>query len=920
MRTQSLLAALLLALALPAGLAAQGATGRIEGRVVDARTGAPLGGARVVLQGSQDAAVTGTDGRFSLARVPVGSRTVAATLMGYTPATVPGVQVQAAEVARVDVKLAAQALALEGLTVTAGAARGSVSRAMEQQRSAAGVVNAVGAEQIARSPDSDAAQVVQRVSGVTVQDGRYVFVRGLGERYSTTSLNGARLPSPEPDRRTVPLDLFPSGILDGITVSKTFTPDLPGDFSGAQVNLRTRSFPTRRTASLSFSGGFNDAATFRDVLVAPGGGMDWLAFAGSGRQLPSALAGGAQLNDFGQISEALSSFRNVWTADRASGRPNGSLSASVGGQDDLLGRPLGYVATLSYSASQEVRRGEERAFATLGGSGGGTQPYNAFTGSTGRTSVLWGGVLNLSTQLGEGSRVSFNNTYDRTSDNEAIRLFGNLEEFGVPVDVTRLSFIERSIYSSQLQASHVLGGRHKLDWSGTLSGVERDEPDRSDLTYARETDPRTGEQRGFAWLGNRSRSATRTFSALSEQARTADLAYTLQLGGDAGVPGSLKLGGLYRNVERDSDTRAYDLLNRGLTDEQRTLPAEELFSGRFFDPADPKVTLRQNVNGGFYTASDHLGAGYVMLDYPLSDRVRVVGGARVEHDRIEVDAVGVNGARTPVILENTDVLPALAVNWDPTDNQRVRLSATQTLSRPEYRELSPTAFFDVLGLLNFGNPGLERALIRNYDLRWELYPSDDELLSVALFAKDFDRPLERILVQSTGASSVSFVNTEGAVNYGVELEARKGLGTLASFLEPLSFFSNVSLIRSEITVGNRGLVSLTSDHRPMAGQAPYVVNAGLTWSGDTGRNATVLYNVVGKRISEVGTGGLPDTYELPRHVLDLSFQLPLLGGGSTLKLDAKNLLDSPFHLEQGSVTRHRYTTGRTFSLGVALRR
>lgn len=923
MRSQSFraaLAGLLLVLALPAGLAAQGATGRIEGRVVGAQGGAPLGGARVVVQGTQAAAVTGADGRFSLARVPVGSHAIVASLLGYDAATVAGVQVQAAEIARLEIRLATQAVALEGLTVTAsGGRRGSVSRALEQQRAAVGVVNTVGTEQIARSPDSDAAQVVQRVSGVTVQDGRYVYVRGLGERYSTTSLNGARLPSPEPDRKVVPLDLFPAGILEGITVAKTFTPDLPGDFSGAQVNLKTRSFPTRRTATFSFSGGVNDAATFRDVLAAPTAGMEWLGFAGSARSLPGAVDG-ASLNDFGQISQALHSFRNVWTADQASGRPSTSMSASFGGQDRVLGRPLGYIASLSYSATQEVRRDEERALATLAGSAGETQPYNPFTGTTGRSSVLWGGVLNLSTQVGEGSRISLNNTYDRTSDNEALRLTGDFEELGVPLDVTRLSFVERSIYSSQLQGSHLLGESRKLDWSATLSGVDRDEPDRSDLAYAREIDPASGQPRALSWLGSRPRSATRSFSELSEQARTVEAGYTLQFG-DAAVPAALKVGGLFRNVSRESDTQAFDFLNRGLSAEQLALPAEEIFGGQFYDPADPKVTLRVNQNGGRYGAGEDLGAGYAMVDYPLSDRLRVVAGARVEWDRIHVDATSVTGERRPATLENTDVLPALALNWDPTDAMRVRLSATQTLSRPEYRELSEITYFEQLGgQLVFGNPGLQRALVRNYDLRWELYPSGDELLSVALFAKDFDHPLERILVQSTGASAISFVNAEGAFNYGVEVEARKGLGTFAPFLEPVALFTNLSLIRSEITVGNETLASLTNNERPMAGQAPYVVNAGLTYSDDERGTTTVLYNVVGRKITEVGTGGLPDVYEQARHVLDFSFQLPVLGGGTTLKLDAKNLLDAPYELRQGSVVRHRYTSGRTFSLGVALRR
>src|SRR5688572_26324055 len=301
--------ALLAAPCAPAALSAQ-ATGRVVGRVVDASSGTGLTDVAIQVVGTTIGTQSGIDGRFTINNVPAGTVTLQARRIGYTPKTVTGLMLDAGRALEQNISLAATAVQLTAQVVTAEAERGSVNAALDAQRNATGIVNAVTAEQISRSPDGDAAQAVQRVSGVTAQDGRYVFVRGLGERYTTTSLNGARLPSPEPERKVVPLDLFPSSLLQTVTTSKTFTPDLPGDFGGAAVDLRTREFPSERQVVYSLSTGFNTAATGRTVLAAPREGLEWLGFGGAGRAIPGAvLAAGPTTGGNGMVS----AFRNVWT-------------------------------------------------------------------------------------------------------------------------------------------------------------------------------------------------------------------------------------------------------------------------------------------------------------------------------------------------------------------------------------------------------------------------------------------------------------------------------------------------------------------------------------------------------------------------------------------------------------------------------
>lgn len=918
---------LLAGLALPAGreASAQAATGQVVGRVLDGATGRGLAGARVTVQGQAIAANAGVDGRYTLTRVPAGTHALVVSLLGYSTKTVTGVSVAAGGTASVDVSLSSSALQLEGLTVAAEREQGSVSRALDEQRNATGIINATTTEQIARSPDSDAAQAVQRVSGVTVQDGKFVYVRGLGERYTTTSLNGARIPSPEPEKKVVPLDLFPASLLEAITTSKTFTPDQPGDFSGAQVNLKTRSFPARRTFSFSLSGAYNDNATSRDVLFLPGARSEWLANGASERRLPAILDaagnfGGLTQGDINTISR---SFRNEWSPEQESGPPNLSTALTVGGEDPVFGQRIGYIGSFTYSRGQDVRLGEVRARAVPDAEGN-PLPYNVFRGSTGTTGVLWGGLLNLSTFLGSDHKIELNNSYNRAADSEAHEDWGTLEEFAQIDSVRRttLRYVERSVRSNQLRGEHHLGwlAGADVDWSLTASRVTRDEPDRADLAYGYER-AATGERLPLAWLGFLSGGARRTFAGLDEDAYNADLNFALPFG-PAEREGRIKVGGAFRRTERDASARSYDIRSIGLNAQQRALAPEEIFDGRYATGSEALLSVEPNVSGGTYDAQDRVAAGYAMAEMLLGDRVKVIGGARVERWTLDLSSEPTSGGRVLTERRNTDILPSLAVNVRLSDAQSVRLSASQTLSRPEYRELSPISSLDVIGGRQFfGDSSLVRTLVQNLDARWEWYPASGEVLSFGVFAKRFRDPIEQIEVATSGATQLSFTNAESALNYGVEVEVRKSLGTLWESLEPFSAFTNATLMRSEIRTGNSELSAATRDDRPMVGQAPYVINAGLSFNPDAeGRtSATLLYNVVGRRLFAAALEPLnADAYEMPRHVLDLSLRFPLRGGLSA-KIDAENLLDADVEVKQGSVLRERYDTGRTVALGVTWR-
>jgi outer membrane receptor protein involved in Fe transport len=893
--------------------------GRIVGRVVNANGGQGVSNVQIQVVGTTIGTMSGVDGRYTIVRVPAGTVTLHARGLGWTPKTVTGIVLDPGRTVEQNIAVDEATVTLAATVVTASAERGSVSEALDAQRTATGIVSSVTTEQISRSPDSDASQAVQRVSGVTVQRGGSVFVRGLGERYTTTQLNGTRVPSPDPEKRTVPLDLFPSNLLETITTSKTFTPDQQGDFSGAQLEIKTREFPALRQYSFSLTSGYNVGTTGQPLLGAFTAGGEGFANVGSNRALPSLIhsLGNLQGINLNQSDKNLliGQFRNAWTPTMKTASPNLSTSMSLGGNDPLFGLRIGYLLSGTYTTSQDARTDQVRALASRGTTPGSTVEIDRFEGETGSSGVLWGGLANLSTMIGRGSRLMFNNTYTRTADNDARREFGFFENEGVRARIDRMQYVERAVRSTQLGAEHQFGDAHRVDWMLTASRVQRDEPDRTEFVSVIEQDTPNGPE-VFRWLNTGNAGAVRTFSELDEKSDEARLNYQLT-GMLFGRTHSLKVGGLHRRAERDADTRAFSINAPLAPTAVRGLPPEQLFDGRFTEPYDTLFNLLPLAQGGAYSARDELSAGYLMADIALTERVHVVGGARYERDQLRVNAKSTLEQPVEANKTWTDVLPMAAINVNLSAAQNLRLSVSRTLARPEYRELVPIKSRDVLNGDDLeGNPNLARTRIANADIRWEWYPTSGELLSIGAFAKKFDDPIERVY-RAAGSTQrfVGFVNAESADNYGIELEARKDLGFLGSFLQPFSLFSNVTLMKSSIDLGANQSAA-TNVKRRMVGQAPYVVNLGVGYTSASGRtSATLLFNRVGSRIEAAGDLPLPDVIQNPRDVLDFSLRLPMAGTLSG-RFDAKNLFDQKYETVQGTVTRESWRTGRLFQVGM----
>ncbi|HEY7396620.1 MAG TPA: TonB-dependent receptor, partial [Gemmatimonadaceae bacterium] len=451
----------------------------------------------------------------------------------------------------------------------------------------------------------------------------------------------------------------------------------------------------------------------------------------------------------------------------------------------------------------------------------------------------------------------------------------------------------------------------------TQSGVRRNEPDRSEIVQAIGAATPGGPE-VLRWLNTSPSGAVRMFSLLDEKSTEGKADYQLTFSA-ADRDHSIKIGGLARRTDRDADSRLYSIQAAGAGTDVTGLDPEQIFDGRFTKSTDSVMSISALSQGGSYNAHDRLAAGYIMTEIGLTTRLRLIGGARYENDQLTLNAVSTLGSPVTVPKTWNDVLPSAALNYQFTDDKQLRLSASRTLARPEYRELAPIISTEVMnGDDVLGNDNLQRTRVDNFDVRWEWYPHSGEILSLGLFAKRFDNPIERVYQASgSGTRTVFYTNAKGATNYGIEGEVRKNLGFLG--LNRFQAFSNATVMQSKIDLGDSTQASATNKKRRMVGQAPYVVNAGLTYQASAnGGSATLLFNRVGPRIDAAGDVPLPDVIEQARNGLDLSLRLPVAGAFSA-RFDAKNLFDAPYKVTQGTVTREQYRVGRIVQAGLIWR-
>ncbi|MEZ6187572.1 MAG: TonB-dependent receptor [Planctomycetota bacterium] len=911
--------------AIVVGHEADETTGTLLGRVSDARNGTPVQGARVLVRGERAEAVTDEAGRFELV-LPARAHQLSVIHAQYSTASRSGVRVVAEGQAEVAFELTPSAVELETLRVSGYRLEGGLASLMEERREQKAVAELLGAEQIQKSGDSTAAAALKRVTGLTVVDGKYVYVRGMGERYSSTLLNGAMLPSPEPERRVVPLNLFPADVIESIAVQKSYTPELPGEFGGGTVLLKTKGIPKEFFFKASAKAAYKPETTFEDGLTYRGGGADWLGYDDGTRGLNPFVQNAASkqplvlqdpLTGEGYPQEVLEALGevvpNIWSTKREEVDPDIGLNLAIGERFEPAGLPLGVRASVGYDNGYRILEGHSRALG-VGGAGELTRIVDYRTESLTHT-VDVSGHLSVGVEPAEGHQITASTLLVRTTDDETEVYQGYLQNDDAEIRVSRLNYVEQQLWSNQLQGEHDLFGAASLDWSYTYSLASRYQPDYRQTRY--DFDEALSSYR----LSDRPEGNQRLYADLEDQTHDLSAGLEVPFGVWDDLTATLALGGGYVLRERESEVRRFKFIHRGPLSRDPAIlsqPAEQVFTP---DTIGANGFLFEEItrNTDSYDAEQTIEAVYARLDLPLHADVDLSGGARLERSQQRVQTFDLfsRGSRPDAAeLDRTDVLPAANLSWRFVSDMQLRLGYARTVVRPDFRELSLAPFDQVVGAGVFvGNPDLERTLIDSFDVRWEWYLSPDETVSLGLFYKLLHDPIETVILGGSNRT-ITLSNADEGRNVGVEFEFRKRLGFLGGFWEHVFVAGNVALIRSEVKLSTTGVA--TNDDRPLEGQSEYVLNLSCGYDDPESQTSlALLYNVSGERIVGIGTFGLPDVYEQPFHQLDLVASKTFAERWS-VTFKAQNLLGEEVRLTQGGETVRSYEKGRTFSISVGV--
>lgn len=928
--------------------------GRISGILVDAQTDEPLIGANVYLEGTTIGAGSDLDGFFLIENAPPGLHDLIIDMIGYAETKLTAVEVTAGKMVQFEkIKVLPEAIEGEEVVVEARFIQQTEAAVLSQRKSAQAISDGLSSEAISQSGASKAADAMQQVTGASVIGGKYVYVRGLGDRYAVTMLNGAELPSADPDKRSFNFDLVPSNLLENIITTKTFTPDRPGNFSGGAVNMGMNTFPERLKVNFSSGLSWNSQSSLNpNFLTYPGGNTDWLGFDDGSRDLPDIVQDKnvslpneveARRNPelAQQLNQASKAFAPVMAPQTSRAPFSNNFSLSMGNQTLLWDRPLGYLASLSYSRDYSFYEdGKVGRWKLTGSVDKNDSLANLIDlqDSQGIETVLWGAIATMTYQLRPGHEIQGNLLRTQSGISEARYLVGPWQEQNVDNFETRvLNYKERALTSWQLRGKNEfksLAGLN-VNWMGSLSNSTQDEPD---ARYFSDTfSERTIGGRDtviYSISPSIIRRPGRYFRNLEEKSRSAQIDLTLPLRLlNERSNSQLKFGYSYEEKDRNFEERLFEYWQgngyRYMGDPEEFFAAEN--AGVIGYDSTRSMYLFGNYiqealggYGGDYRGDQQIHAAYLMMDAQPWRKLRLVGGIRLESTRMLVT----NDQKTGE-LDDEDWLPSVNATYRLSDDMSLRAAYGRTLARPNFREKAPYASFEFVNDYIFnGNPDLKRTLIDNYDLRWEWFLQPGEVLSVSAFYKDFRNPIEKTIdvgFSSEGAL-VYYDNTERATVYGLEFEMRKRLDVLNSRLKNFLVGSNLSIIHSEVNIPERELISIrgvdpnADPRRELQGQSPYIINVNFTYENPGLRTvASLYYNVFGERLSEVSLGGTPGVYEQPFHLLNFTFSQHLISALS-LKFSAKNLLESSHRFVQEykgvEYVRREYRSGRSFALGL----
>ncbi len=920
------------------GQQAMAQEGTIRGTVIDDANGETIPFANVYLPELGTGTTSDLDGVFSLV-VATGTYTLEFSYIGYEDLKVTDVVVAEGEVTNLDqirIKEPESGTLLQEVVVTAQQIRNTEAALMTIQKKSATVLDGVSSQAIKRSGDGDAGEAIKRVTGVSVEGGKHVYVRGLGDRYTKVLFNGMNISGLDPDRNSVELDIFPTNILDNILVYKTAAPDLPGDFTGGIVNIITKDFPEELTSTISLGIGFNPSMNMNSNFVTyQGGGTDWLGMDDGTRALPfnRSLDIPTRTSNSGQvlIPTLTSAFDQTMAVNRATSGLNTNLSYSIGNQINKGDFTFGYLGAFNYRSSYTYYDDYEvNDFRLINGAFDGTVSR---TGELGIEDNFWNALAGVSMKYKNHKLgvqyLRFQNGISRAG------LFKQVDVFENPGTIIRnnLEYEERRVDNIIVSGKHMMRDANlEVNWNFMPNFIEVDEPD------IRLTGFEVLENGQYQIAPSVGADITRTFRNLQEDNYNGKLNIVKKL--NIGERESkIKLGGQFSLKERDFGIYNYNfrILQQGKLDLQGN-PNNLLIEDNIWSPETNSGTYIQgNIQpSNIFNARQNVYAAYIMNELPLSDKFKAIYGLRME--KAENYFTGVNNLQTEIymdslVLDELDFLPSLNLVYNLNDDSNLRFSASRSVARPTFKEKSLIQLQDrITGRTFLGNINLTDTKINNLDIRWENFFNSGEMFSVSGFYKQMINPIEIVVFDPTDPSSFQpksqvvyedengveiFEDTEANV-YGIEFELRKSLGFIG--LYDFNFMSNITLVHSSIIDGN-------GRERALQGQSPFILNTVLNYRNDSGWEANLNYNFQGKRISVAARGDdapVTDLYEMPYHLLNLKLSKSFDENKWGLSFTVDNLLDSQRQKEWqfegvNAEIFERFSPGRTFSMNLRYR-
>lgn len=924
-------------------------TGTLSGKITDQDYGDAMIGATVQIKDTKLGAMTKIDGSFTIKKITPGTYTITFSYIGYAKTDVKDVIIKADEVTKIDITLKTESGMSEEVLVTAKAVQETGAALLKERQKSQSFSDAIGSKEISRGGAGDAGAAMNNVTGASVVDGKHVFIRGLGDRYSNTQLNGTTLPSSDPDKKSVHLDLFPAGMIENIVTIKTASPDKPGDFTGGSVDIKTKSYPDKFKAYLSLSTAANTIVTGQEILTYNGSSTDWLGFDDGLRSVPDAIKNTdvitsatelrSKKKDIGgvgvaKLDDLSKQFSSEMAPHQTTAPMNGSMSVNMGDQFQLFGNTLGYLASLSYgNNTNNYNNGQFAVYELTSGEANELRSTKLINDSKSTSEVNWGTLANIAYDFSATDQVKFNLFYNQSGESVAQSL-SYYDESYPETDLVRsstLKYTERNIQSYQLSGEHSFASisNAKVDWNVSTANTLQNEPDLRFFTY--ETDQINGSDTTWKVDENHYDLPTRYFRDLSEASNNAKMDIEIPLTKAVGTAFKVKTGFAYQNTNRSFDQNRYVL---NFDDTKNAMTFDGNVNQFVSDSSGYKEwasTGNFNYFGIYlqdrfipkdsYSGVQDITAFYGMVDVELGKGFRIIGGARLETTDMSITS---RDTTLPIAsINEADLLPSMNAVYSLTENQNLRFAYGKTLARPTFRELADFDFFEFVGGYTFiGNPNLERSIIDNFDVRWEWFMNPGEIVSVSGFYKDFTNPIERVIVNANG--NVQMKNVATAQLFGLEFEARKNLGFIPE-LENFQMGVNLTLVQSQVDISDQEYKLIqsydpnASRTRQLQGQSPYVLNIDLAYVDyESGTDVGLHFNVFGERLSDVSLGGTPDVFEQPRNMLNFTFSQRLVEN-LNLKFSARNILDARmerlYRFKGQEYYNTQYDLGTNFSLG-----